>query len=504
MNGVIYARYSCENQREESIEGQLRECREFAKRKGIDIVGEYIDRAKSARNDKRPDFQRMLKDSYSKTFEAVIVWKFDRFARNRGDSIKNKTILRQNGVKLISATEPIIDGSLGIIMESIIDGYSEFYSADLAEKVNRGMKENALKCKSNGGVVPFGYRLNENKQLEIDEFAANIVKEIFERYAQSEPITDIINDLKNRGIKTARGSTIDKSVIYRMLRNKKYLGIYVFDDVEIKDGIPRIISDELFGSVQKVLVKNGKHRASNATDEPFLLTTKLFCGVCREMMIGYSGTSKNSSVYRYYICKNARKHKCDKKAVNKDLIEDKVIQVISDFLTDKKSERIIKGILKECKHEYENSETARLKTEIKKREKAISNLLDSIELGEQVPALLKRIEERKKEIEELERQLAKEQLSEFVLDEDTIRRFFFELKNKAKKEPRNRRVLINIFVNKVFVYDNKLIIYFNGSHNETELTEVFLTETEKKLSGNNAESDCSSDTPSGSPKLSQK
>ncbi len=110
------------------------------------------------------------------------------------------------------------------------------------------------------------------------------------------------------------------------------------------------------------------------------------------------------------------------------------------------------------------------------------------------------LQERKKEIEELERQLAKEQLSEFVLDEDTIRRFFFELKNKAKKEPHNRRVLINIFVNKVFVYDNKLIIYFNGSHNETELTEVFLTETEKKLSGNNAESDCSSDTPSGSPK----
>ena len=221
MNGVIYARYSCENQREESIEGQLRECREFAKRKGIDIVGEYIDRAKSARNDKRPDFQRMIKDSYSKTFETVIVWKFDRFARNRGDSIKNKTILRQNGVKLISATEPIIDGSLGIIMESIIDGYSEFYSADLAEKVNRGMKENALKCKSNGSTAPFGYRVNENKQLEIDEFAANIVKEIFERYAQSEPITDIINDLKNRGIKTARGTMIDKSVIYRMLRNKQ-------------------------------------------------------------------------------------------------------------------------------------------------------------------------------------------------------------------------------------------------------------------------------------------
>ncbi len=147
MNGVIYARYSCENQREESIEGQLRECREFAKRKGIDIVGEYIDRAKSARNDKRPDFQRMIKDSYSKTFETVIVWKFDRFSRNRGDSIKNRNILKQNDVKLISATEPILDGALGIIMESLLDGWAESYCVDLAEKVNRGMKENVTKQK---------------------------------------------------------------------------------------------------------------------------------------------------------------------------------------------------------------------------------------------------------------------------------------------------------------------------------------------------------------------
>ena len=141
MTGMIYTRYSSDNQREESIEGQIRECTEFAKRNGITILGVYTDRALSAKTDNRPEFQRMIKDSAKRLFDVVIVWKLDRFARNRYDSAHYKAILRKNGVKVVSATEPISEDSTGILLESLLEGYAEFYSAELAEKVKRGHTE---------------------------------------------------------------------------------------------------------------------------------------------------------------------------------------------------------------------------------------------------------------------------------------------------------------------------------------------------------------------------
>ena len=161
MRGVIYARYSSENQREESIEGQLRENMAYAKKNGIEIVGTYIDRAVSAKTDKRDEFQRMIKDSSKKGFDVVIVWKLDRFSRNRYDSAKYKMLLKKNDVRVVSATESISEGAEGIILESVLEGMAEYYSADLAEKVSRGMTENALKCRFNGGTIPFGYMIDD-------------------------------------------------------------------------------------------------------------------------------------------------------------------------------------------------------------------------------------------------------------------------------------------------------------------------------------------------------
>lgn len=168
MNGVIYARYSSDSQREESIEGQLRECMEFAERQGITVIGNYIDRALSAKTDVRPDFQRMIKDSVKRLFDVVIVWKLDRFSRNRYDSAYYKMLLKKNGVKVISAKENISDRPEGILLESMLEGYAEFYSAELSEKITRGMTENALKCKYNGGSMPLGYTRDEEQHYSIN------------------------------------------------------------------------------------------------------------------------------------------------------------------------------------------------------------------------------------------------------------------------------------------------------------------------------------------------
>lgn len=141
MTGVIYARYSSDNQREKSIEWQLRECKEFAEKNDITILATYIDRALSAKTDYRPDFQRMIKDSEKNIFGVVIVWKLDRFACNRYDSAYYKSILKRNDVKVISATEIISQRAEGILLESLLEGYAEYYSAELSEKVIRGMKK---------------------------------------------------------------------------------------------------------------------------------------------------------------------------------------------------------------------------------------------------------------------------------------------------------------------------------------------------------------------------
>ncbi len=161
MTGIIYARYSSDNQREESIDGQIRECKEFAEKNDIRIIDTYIDRALSAKTDNRPSFQQMIKDSTKGLFDIIIVWKLDRFARNRYDSAHYKNILKKNGVKVISATEAISSGAEGILLESMLEGYAEYYSAELAEKINRGLTENALKCKYNGGSVALGYVIDD-------------------------------------------------------------------------------------------------------------------------------------------------------------------------------------------------------------------------------------------------------------------------------------------------------------------------------------------------------
>ena len=171
MNAVIYARYSSDNQREESIEGQLRECKAFAKAKGLQIVGTYIDRALSAKTDNRPQFQKMIRDSAQKKFELVIVWKLDRFSRNRYDSARYKAALKKNGVRVVSATEAISEGAEGILLEALLEGMAEYYSADLGEKVLRGMTDNALKCKYNGGGVLVGYAIDAEQHFQIDRWS---------------------------------------------------------------------------------------------------------------------------------------------------------------------------------------------------------------------------------------------------------------------------------------------------------------------------------------------
>ena len=269
MTGVIYARYSSDNQRKESIEGQLRECQAFAKKNDITLLEPYIDRALSAKTDNRPNFQKMIKDSVAKKFDVVIVWKLDRFARNRFDSAHYKSVLRKNGVKVISATEAISEGAEGILLESMLEGMAEYYSAELSEKVVRGLTENALKCKYNGGTLPIGYTVDENQFFQIDPVAAPAVLDAFKKYAKGETMQEITDELNIKGIRTSKGTKISLNTVTRMLHNRRYIGEYQYRDMVIPNGIPAIVPAKLFEQVQERAAANkkapAKHKAESRT-----------------------------------------------------------------------------------------------------------------------------------------------------------------------------------------------------------------------------------------------
>ena len=332
MKAVIYARYSSDNQTEASIEGQLRECMEFAERTEIDVIGNYIDRALTAKTDNRPEFQRMIKDSYKHAFDCIIVWKLDRFARNRYDSAHYKSLLKKNGVKVISAKETIGEGSEGILLESVLEGMAEFYSAELAEKVSRGMTENVLKGLCNGGQVTFGYKVNAEHCYEKDELTSPIVEQIFKMYSDGYKIKEIVDYLNEHNIRTYRNGKMTINIVQRMLSNRRYIGEYKFQKTVVPNGIPAIISEEVFNRVQEILAKNKRSPARKKAEDEYLLTLKLFCGKCGAHMVGESGMG-TSKVYRYYKCYNTKKvHTCDKKPVRKEWIEDLAIKSALDIL----------------------------------------------------------------------------------------------------------------------------------------------------------------------------
>ena len=214
---VIYARYSSDTQTEQSIEGQLRVCNEYAKNNDILILRTYIDRAMTGTNDNRPDFRQMIEDSKKHDFSIVLVYKFDRFSRNKYETTKHKKTLKDNGVKVVSATEYIPDSPEAIILESMIEGYAEYYSAELSQKVKRGMNETRQKGNFTGGTIIYGYKV-ENHKVVIDEEKAEVVRFIYDQYAQGVYVKDIIKTLTERGIFN-RGKKFARNTVYNMLKN---------------------------------------------------------------------------------------------------------------------------------------------------------------------------------------------------------------------------------------------------------------------------------------------
>ncbi len=501
MNVVIYARYSSHSQTEQSIEGQLKVCYEYANSHNYTVVGEYIDRAQSGKFDNRAEFQKMISDSDKHTFEGVLVYQLDRFARNRYDSAIYKSKLKKNGVRVLSAKENISEDASGILVEGVLESMAEYYSVELAQKTRRGMAINAEKCLSNGSNPGLGFKVDKDRRFYVDEAEAAVVREIFERYARGETKAEIVKDLNLRKIKTALDKEFTYNSLSKMLKNKRYIGVYVYGNIQTPGGMPRILEDDLFYKVQDILNKNKSAPARTHGEGEYLLTTKLFCGHCKEMMTGYGGTGKTGKQYHYYICKNTKKKKCDKKIIGKSFIEQRVIDECLKLLTEDKIKYIAKRIAEECSKSPDNISVREIKKAIKDVDSAIENLWKAIEQGQSIAMLTERLNQRQAEKAELEAQLAVENNKRITLTEPQILAFLDYVCEMPYDDIAKRRAIINIFVHSVYLYDDRFTLIINASRKNLSIDNIPLEDIETAFADENDDKEkCSSLTSLGSPK----
>lgn len=490
MKAVIYARYSSDNQREESIEGQLRECTAYCKRNDITILRTYIDRALSAKTDNRPEFQRMVRDSAKGLFDVIIVWKLDRFARNRYDSAHYKAQLRKYGVKVLSATENISDGPEGIILESMLEGMAEYYSAELSEKVIRGHTENALKCKYNGGTPTFGYIIDKDMQYQLDPNTAPVVLEMFTRYDQGATMKAIMQSMVEKGLSTVRGKKIDLNFVARLLKNRKYIGEYSYRNIVTPGGIPAIVPQDLFDRVQQRLEQNRKAPARHKAEDDYLLTTKLFCGTCGAMMVGESGTSSTGTKYHYYRCVNTKKNKtCNAKhkSVRKLPLENAVVNATMAKVMDDNFVEYIADTVMDIQGQ-ESSILPALRKQLEETERGITNMLNAIQMGVINASTKERLDELEEQKKDVELQIIQEEMKRPMLSREDVVYWICRFRTLDVGKLEERRRLVDSFVNSVTIFDDYILIAFNYKEGETRLDFTDIESSDLKSVGGPRES----------------
>lgn len=448
---VIYARFSSSKQKEESIEGQVRICTAFAEKNDYKIVGHYIDCARSGRTDERLEFQRMILESARRKFDYILVYQLDRFARNRYDSAVYKMRLKKNGVRVISATEYLGEGPSSILFESMLEGYAEYYSAELAQKIKRGMTENALKSKWNCRI-PLGYYLDDNKHLCIDENVAPIIRKAFKMYVENYKIVDIMKALNEKFV-AVTGRKLSPTAYTNMFGNTAYIGTYRWNDIEKENAFPPLIPKEIF---MQALSRhnNQKHKVEKRISTIYLLSSKIFCGRCGAAMTGMSGKSRNGETHFYYACHNKRANKtCDMKHIPAEIIENAVVDDAVSILSDKKLvELIADEAMKMLAVPEENTEIDALKAERKEVAKKLNNCLKALENGAASDSITQRIIQHEDRLKAIDLEIANAEIMSNPLNL-TKERIVFYLMNGLNKEKR-REFILTALVNKVVLnYD---------------------------------------------------
>lgn len=466
---VIYARFSSHSQTEQSIEGQLRECYDFARRNDYVVIAEYIDRALTGTSDKRPEFLRMIEDSKKKTFDYVLVYQLDRFARNRYDSANYKAKLKKNGVRVLSAKENITEDASGILVEGMLESMAEYYSAELSQKVRRGIRESLIKGNFIGGYGLFGYDIVD-KKWTINTYEADIVRDMFTRYKNGEKAKDIIDRLNAQGIRTKAGSPFNMNSFARIIRNEKYIGIVNSHGTVYTNVIPPIVDEKLFYDCNAVMDEHKHKPREYKSEKPYILSGKLFCGYCGSMMTAETGTSQTGKLHHYYKCFGRKKNKnsCGKKNYRQQDLEDLIFKTTIEYVL---RPEVIQQVAEQVvtKFNSEITKTAALEnfeSELKAKDKAINALLSAIEQGVVTKSTKERLLTLEMQKEEIEAKIALEKARQIKpLEVEKVKAFLNFFAREKYKDDQEKNEFFNSFINRVILYDDRVLIFYNTDAN---------------------------------------
>lgn len=467
QDAVIYARFSSHRQKEESIEQQVSECRDYAKLNGYNVIKVYSDYAISGKTDRRAAFQRMMRDAQHREFKTVIAYKSNRIGRNMLQALGNEDKLAEYGVKVIYAKEEFGDTAAGRFALRTMMNVNQFYSENMAEDIKRGLMDNAAKCKVNNGSLPIGYRKGEDGRFAIDDKTAPIVREIFERVCNGDTYAIIARDLNNRGIVTRTGNKWGRSSFHAIISNEVYIGVYKYAGVRIEGGVPSIIEKELFYKVQNKLMNGSGMKNARRNNSDYTLTGKLFCGHCGGAMVGVSGTSRSGELHYYYMCKNKRETKsCTKANVSRDKIEQEVVRCIKEYvLRDDVMDRIADICIQFQKQVWAENRKLPEHAELADVCKAINNIMAAIEQGIITPTTKNRLTELEEKKNELEIYICANTCKLPTYTKEQILFWLESFRHGDEGDKEYQRNLIKAFVKAVYLFDDKIRIVFSNDEN---------------------------------------
>ncbi len=484
-----YMRYSSDMQNYMSIKAQRRAIREYCKGK-YQIVREYVDEAKSATTDNRPQFQQMMKDVAKSKIYAVVVHKLDRFSRNKIDSYVYKALLQKQGVKLLSVMEHLDDTPESEMLESMIFSMNEFYSKNLGREVQKGKKEAAYKGLFVGGIPPYGYDVDENKRYILNKKESKAVRVIFDMYINDYSYQQIADYLNSKGYRTKKGTKFNKNSFSSILENaEKYTGVYMYnrasvkcidgtrnshrykeekDIIKLNDKIPRIISDDVYNKVKERMAMKKENAGKFHSKRYYLLNSLIVCGDCGRAYTGNtSKAGRNKTEYSTYRCGGYRGD-CNNKAVNIDYLNDFVLTMLTDIVFDCINYDSIIGRLNSKLWEESKNITRQkiiIKNKLVQVESALIKLTDYLIDCNDSSAVIKRINSLEEEKKMLIRRLEKlenytpTQFTENDLD-NVKKKFKIYL---LKYDSVMCRKFIRSFVDSITIYDDKIEVILKTS-----------------------------------------
>lgn len=453
---VIYARFSSERQRDESIDDQVRVCREWCAREGVEVVRVYSDRAMSGRTDHRPDFLRMVEEA--PLSDLVVVYKLDRFSRDPYDAAVYKKRLAEKGVRVVSATENVPDTPEGIILEKLLEGMAAYYSRNLAQNVARGMEGLAIECKYNGSPV-FGYRVGDDGRFEADGQTAPLVVEAFERVADGETRNAVARDWAARGVRNTRGSLATPSFVQKLIANERYMGVYIWGGVRVPGGMPRIVSDELWRKANDMAGKRARKGGGSAHD--YELSGRMACGLCGGSYVGTSGRGKRGTVYHYYMCGGCGRRMPEWR------IEAAIADAVREALKDEETVRRIAEKVAEIANASGAERLDALEKRAAELEAKQANLVKAIEDGATSAAVFARLDAVEAELARTKAQKKDAEADASRIDADELEAFF-----RCAWLLDDDRMLLHTMVSDVAVYEDCAVALMNFRDEKGEPSEL--------------------------------